>query len=161
MANRVFTQTFGVIGAIIEKEGKFLLVQENNPKHPDHGKWNQPAGWIEVGENPIDAVKKEVLEETGYIFEPTSLLGIYSIHKDYSEIANYASHGIKLIFKGNITGGTEITSNSEILAVRWFSAKKINDMDGSTLRDLDIKQEIKDYTNNINFPLSIIHHSTQ
>ncbi|PIQ68875.1 MAG: hypothetical protein COV91_01870 [Candidatus Taylorbacteria bacterium CG11_big_fil_rev_8_21_14_0_20_46_11] len=63
---RVFTQVFGVVGAILEKEGKFLLVRENNPPHPDHGKWNQPAGWVDVGENPITAVSREVREETGF-----------------------------------------------------------------------------------------------
>ena len=62
---RVFTQVFGVVGAIIERDSKFLLVKEHHPGHSAHGKWNQPAGWIDVGENPIDAVIREVREETG------------------------------------------------------------------------------------------------
>ena len=77
--SRVYTQTFGVAAGLLERDGKFLLVQENNQAHPDHGKWNQPAGWIDVGENPITAAAREVKEETGYDFTPTHLLGIYAL----------------------------------------------------------------------------------
>ena len=68
MAERVFTQVFGVVGAIIEKEGKILLVKEAGTH--DKGKWNQPAGWIDVGEDPIEMVKRELKEETGLDFNP-------------------------------------------------------------------------------------------
>ena len=76
MVERVLTQTFAVVGAIIEKDEKILLVKEAGTR--DKGKWNQPAGWIEVGQNPLVAVVKEVKEETGLDFEPTGLIGIYS-----------------------------------------------------------------------------------
>lgn len=56
MAQRVFTQTFGVVGAIIEKNGKILLVKET--KKGCKGKWSYPAGWIDIGENVIDAAKR-------------------------------------------------------------------------------------------------------
>ena len=38
---------------------------------------NQPAGHLEFGESLIEAVSREVLEETGRSFEPTGLIGIY------------------------------------------------------------------------------------
>ena len=46
---RVFTQTFGVVGALLVRDGKILLVKEAGKM--DNGKWNQPAGWPEVGED--------------------------------------------------------------------------------------------------------------
>ena len=78
---RVFTQTFGVVGGLLERDGKILLVREAQRKGPDSGKWNHPAGWIDVGENPVEAVKREVLEESGFSFTPKHLLGIYSLDK--------------------------------------------------------------------------------
>lgn len=97
---RVFTQTFGTVGALIEKDGKILLVREAEGN--DAGKWNVPEGWIDVGENPIDAAAREAKEETGFSFTPTHLLGIYSmVRNDMHGIVKGKPHAIKLIFLGN------------------------------------------------------------
>ncbi|CAG7856847.1 hypothetical protein MCAMS1_01491 [biofilm metagenome] len=61
------------VAAVIEREGRFLLVEE----HTASGlKFNQPAGHLEENESLIDAVKREVLEETAWQFEPEALLSI-------------------------------------------------------------------------------------
>src|SRR4030043_154693 len=79
---RVYTQTFGVVGAILERNGKILLVKEAQGR--GKGKWSQPAGWIDVGENPIDAVKRGVEEEIEKMDTATLRdLDIKKIVKDY------------------------------------------------------------------------------
>jgi ADP-ribose pyrophosphatase YjhB (NUDIX family) len=61
------------VAAVIEREGRFLLVEE----HTARGlRFNQPAGHLEENESLIDAVKREVLEETAWQFEPEALLSI-------------------------------------------------------------------------------------
>jgi len=156
MAERVFTQTFGVVAAVIEKEGKFLLVQESRRKGSEHGQWNHPAGWIDVGEDPIEAVKRETKEETGYDFKPSALLGLYSIvkRKENGEIR----HAIKLVFLGTISRKQEKLAD-DILDTKWFSAEEINNMDKDTLRDADIKKILRDFSSGQHFPLKILTHS--
>jgi 8-oxo-dGTP pyrophosphatase MutT (NUDIX family) len=62
------------VAAIIERDGRFLLVEE----HADGGlALNQPAGHLDEGESLADAVRRETLEETTWHFEPQALLGIY------------------------------------------------------------------------------------
>ena len=62
------------VAAIIEQDGKFLLVEEIT----DRGnRFNQPAGHLEEGETIIDAAIRETLEETAYDFTPQALVGIY------------------------------------------------------------------------------------
>jgi len=160
MAKRVFTQTFGVAGAIIEKDGKFLLVKESQKKHFDAGKWNHPAGWIEVGENPIEAVKKEVEEETGYTFTPTHVLGIYSlVREDVLEITGEVHHPIKIIFLGTISKDRKKDLADDVSGMQWFTPEEIQKMNQNTLRDLDIKKMIKDYSSGKRYPLEIIGHT--
>lgn len=62
------------VAALIEREGKFLLVEERI-----NGvlKLNQPAGHVDQGESIVQACVREGLEETGYHIRPTALVGIY------------------------------------------------------------------------------------
>ncbi|OGZ26782.1 MAG: hypothetical protein A2365_01765 [Candidatus Nealsonbacteria bacterium RIFOXYB1_FULL_40_15] len=155
MVQRYFTQTFGVVAAIIEKEGKILMVKEVKEIAKDL--WNHPAGWIDVGENPIEAVKREVKEETGYDFTPTGIIGIYSFYKKHlKEDYNITPHAIKIVFAGTIVeeGRTELAE--DVSENKWFSPKEIYKMDKNTLRDIDIKQILKDYLSGKNYPLELI-----
>ncbi len=62
------------VAAVIEHDGRFLLVEEETA---DGLMLNNPAGHLEAGESPIDAVRREVLEETGRVFIPSHLVGVY------------------------------------------------------------------------------------
>jgi len=157
MAQRVFTQTFGVVGAILEKDGKFLLVKEIKPIAKD--KWNHPAGWLEVGENPIEAVKREVKEETGFDFEPKNILGVFSLSKETGPEIGY--HGVKIIFCGDITEKQEKYLTDEISEIKWFSSEEIENMDSNTLRDVDIKTMVKNYIAGKKYPLDLLTHTAQ
>lgn len=160
MSNRVYTQVFGVVAAIIERDGKFLLVKENNPAHPDHGKWNQPAGWIDVGENPLRAVARETREETGYEFTPAHLLGVVSlVRKDNAAHFGSPPHPIKLVFVGTLSKEPVQKLAQDISEIRWFSPAEIEAMNGKTLRDLDIKRLVKNYLSGVRYPLEILHHT--
>ena len=62
------------VAAIIERDARFLLVEENTPQGL---RINQPAGHLEFGESLLQAVIRETLEETAHDFRPTALLGLY------------------------------------------------------------------------------------
>ncbi|MGA8514286.1 MAG: NUDIX hydrolase [Burkholderiaceae bacterium] len=62
------------VAAIIEHDGKFLLVEEHTPEGL---RLNNPAGHLESGESPQAGCVREALEETARCFVPTSLVGIY------------------------------------------------------------------------------------
>ncbi len=157
--SRVFSQTFGVVGALIEKNGKFLLVRETDTNKADAGKWNHPAGWIDVGEDPTEAVKREVREETGFDFRPTALLGIYSlVREDLHEQLHATPHAIKLIFLGEINEQSSRPLESDVSEIQWFTAEEVDKL-GTNLRDCDIKIQIKDYLAGKRYPLEALTHT--
>jgi 8-oxo-dGTP pyrophosphatase MutT (NUDIX family) len=63
-----------VVAAVIEHEGRFLLVEEHTPEGL---RLNNPAGHLELAETPLEAVMREVLEETTCTFEPQAIVGVY------------------------------------------------------------------------------------
>ncbi|HET9822871.1 MAG TPA: NUDIX hydrolase [Burkholderiaceae bacterium] len=62
------------VAAVIERDGRYLLVEETAVQGTV---LNQPAGHLEAGETLVQAVVREVLEETAHAFTPTHLLGVY------------------------------------------------------------------------------------
>ncbi|MBK1689955.1 NUDIX hydrolase [Rubrivivax gelatinosus] len=65
---------FVTVAAVVEHEGRYLLVEEQTP---DGLRLNNPAGHLECGESPLEAVVRETLEETTRAFTPEALLGLY------------------------------------------------------------------------------------
>ena len=62
------------VAAIVEREGRFLFVEEDTA---DGLRLNNPAGHLDPGESPIQACIREVLEETAHDFTPTAVVGVY------------------------------------------------------------------------------------
>ena len=62
------------VAAVIEQEGRFLLVEEFSGGRTVY---NQPAGHVEPRESLLDAVVRETREESAWQFKPTALCGIY------------------------------------------------------------------------------------
>ena len=66
------------VAAIVERGGRFLFVEESDLA----GRLviNQPAGHVEGGETVLEAVVREILEETGWHIRPEWLVGCYLWH---------------------------------------------------------------------------------
>jgi ADP-ribose pyrophosphatase YjhB (NUDIX family) len=62
------------VAAIIERDGRYLLIEEHTPEGL---RLNNPAGHLDPGESPQEGVVREALEETMRAFTPTALVGVY------------------------------------------------------------------------------------
>lgn len=54
-----------VLGVVVRPDGKFLITQRVMTKAWAPGWWEVPGGAAQAGEDSQDAVKREILEETG------------------------------------------------------------------------------------------------
>jgi 8-oxo-dGTP pyrophosphatase MutT (NUDIX family) len=62
------------VAAIAEQQGRYLLVEEHTPAGLQ---LNNPAGHLDPGESPQQAVVREALEESTRVFTPQALVGVY------------------------------------------------------------------------------------
>jgi ADP-ribose pyrophosphatase YjhB (NUDIX family) len=108
-----------VAGGIIEKDGKYLLVQET--QEHCRGQWNIPAGGVDDGENVIDAAKREVFEETGCKVEITGILEIVNRNLEDRDV-------IIFIFDTKLIEENIQIDGEEISDVKWFSYEEILNM---------------------------------
>lgn len=67
------TPKIGVQGALFDQEGKILL-----ERRKDDGLWGLPSGWVEAGESPESALKREFQEETNLQIAPVRIIGFYT-----------------------------------------------------------------------------------
>ncbi|XP_069696563.1 8-oxo-dGDP phosphatase NUDT18-like isoform X2 [Periplaneta americana] len=123
------TVTYIVVGALVNEDGEILMMQE--AKSSCAGKWYLPAGRMEPGEDIMEGVKREVLEETGLEMEPTTLLMVECAFGAW----------FRFVITGNVTGGvlkTPKDADSESLQAKW-----IKDLSELNLRADDIHNIIE------------------
>jgi 8-oxo-dGTP diphosphatase len=61
--------------AFVERAASYLVLERS--QQPYRGHWELPGGFVEAGESPSEAVRREVAEETGLRVEAPSIIGAY------------------------------------------------------------------------------------
>jgi 8-oxo-dGTP diphosphatase len=62
------------VGVITDEEGRIFLTQRHQPGSFSHQMWQFPGGGVEIGEDPKEAVVREIKEETDFDVEVIRLL---------------------------------------------------------------------------------------
>lgn len=112
------------LGYVENDQDEMLLVKTRRD-----GEWVFPGGQVEVGENLIDGVIREVKEESGIDVIVSHLVGVFS------NTATYEGHsGVKVVptkvmfdFVCEPIGG-ELTSSDETSDSRWVSKEEVLEM---------------------------------
>lgn len=128
-----------IVGGVIKKDNKYLLVQEEQEKC--RGKWNIPAGHLDPNETILEGAKREIFEESGFNVE---LTGISSISNRVLPDDEF----IGVIFSTEITGGEIRIDPREILDIKWFTYDEILNMRDDLRSDDFIIAAIKNVEEN-------------
>lgn len=136
------------VAAIVKHHNKFLLVTDNTSLGL---KLNQPAGHVEKNEGIIQAVIREVKEETSLDFSPQYIVGIY-----WAKINQNNSY-LRICFAGDASGNLDSphpkADDDGVIEAKWYA---IDEIEHDKLRTPLVWQCLNDFIAGNNFPLSIL-----
>ena len=95
------------VAAVCIKDGSVMLARHTYG--PGKGKLIIPGGYLNMGEMPEDAVKREFLEEVGVVIEPKQVIGI-----------RFNSNDWYVIFSADYVSGQERSDGDENDEVIWM-----------------------------------------
>ena len=106
-----------VAALVRDGEGRILLQRRS-----DNGRWNLPAGAIDPGESPADAVVREVREETGLVVRPVRVAGVFGGRDGFRH--RYPNGDevefTAIVFECEAVGGTLGAEDDETAELGWF-----------------------------------------
>ncbi len=109
------------VGAVILRRDRVVLVQRG--REPLKGYWSLPGGVLEVGEYLEDAVRREVLEETGLAVRPVALVTIFErLLRDHRGRPEY--HYVLIDYLCKVTGG-ELKAAGDAARAAWVRRKDL------------------------------------
>ena len=141
------------VAAIIEQEGRYLLVEEHTPEGL---RLNNPAGHLDPGESPVEAAAREALEETAHAFEPTALVGLYLsrfVRPDTGEDVTY----LRFAFCGRL-GALQAgrALDTGIVRTLWLSPQEVRESVARHRSPLVLRC-IEDHLAGRRYPLELVY----
>ncbi|WP_309069250.1 NUDIX hydrolase [Microbacterium sp.] len=123
---------------IVDDEDRVLLTRWIEGRTPA---WSLPGGGLEPGEDPADAARREVWEESGYTVRLDELLGIDShivpAKRRLAQGAPGPLHALRIVYRATITGGTlthEVDGSSDM--AEWIPLKRVRATERTGLVDV-------------------------
>jgi 8-oxo-dGTP diphosphatase len=110
-----------VAAAVIVEDGRVLVSQRKRGQHLE-GAWELPGGKVEPGEDPRDALVRELAEELGIACDAGPPIEV-TYHR-YPEKAV-----LLLFFEATRRPGSPAPRALEVAAVRWAAASELRDED--------------------------------
>ena len=140
------------VAAIIERSGKFLLVEEETS---DGIRFNQPAGHLDPAESLISTVSREALEETAHEFTPEALVGIYMSRYQSTRTGEDVTY-LRFAFSGQVGVVHDQPLDVGILRAVWMTYDELiatQEMHRSPL----VLQCVDDYLSGKRSPLAMLY----
>lgn len=136
------------VAAVVRHDDRYLTVRE---RVEGRILLNQPAGHLEEGETLIEAVKREVLEETAWTFEPRFLIGVYLYRQPDVTYLRFCFGGdCKEFHAGRAL-------DEDIIEASWMTRDELQD-NADSLRSPLVLHCVDDFLAGRAHPIEILSH---
>lgn len=140
------------VAAIIEREGRYLLVEEHTPEGL---RLNNPAGHLDPGESPEQGVAREALEETAFAFTPTALVGIYLSRFERPATGEDITY-LRFAYSGELGDfDSQRTLDTGIVRTLWLTPDEVR-ASADRHRSPLVQRCIEDHLAGRRFPLDLV-----
>lgn len=143
-----WTPRVTVAAVIRDEAGRHLLVEEA-PR--GHRVLNQPAGHLEPGESLVEAVIREVREETCHDFSPSGLVGVYQWR-----VSPEGPTYLRFCFIGSAKAIQACEYDPDILDTHWLHPDELAS-GRRALRSPMVMQCIRDTESGLSCPVGLLH----
>jgi 8-oxo-dGTP pyrophosphatase MutT (NUDIX family) len=138
------------VAAVAQIDSRFLFVEESINRRLV---LNQPAGHVESGETLLEAIIREVREETAWRFEPESLLGVYLWRNPASNRST-----LRFAFTGSVKDhDPRQPLDKGIVRTHWLSPAELKERE-ARLRSPLVLRCVDDYLDGRRLPLDTVAH---
>ncbi len=141
------------VAAVVEHAGRFLLVEEDTS---DGLLLNNPAGHLDPGESPLQAVVRETLEETARQFTPEGFLGLFMSRFRRTRTGEDTTY-LRLAFFGQVSEPDAARALDEgIVGTVWLTVDEIR-AQPDRLRSPLVLECIEAYLRGQRYPLELLN----
>jgi ADP-ribose pyrophosphatase len=109
-----------VMMAVDDKKRILLVRQYRLPA--DAYLWELPAGKLDAGEKPLQAAKRELVEETGYRAKKWTKLASFFVSP------GYVQERMTIYLATELTAGEATPMEDERIEAKWFKRKEVAKM---------------------------------
>jgi ADP-ribose pyrophosphatase YjhB (NUDIX family) len=103
----------------VDTEGRVLLARR--AVEPAVGSWDLPGGFVDEDEHPLDALRRELLEEAGLEVEPLEFVGVWMDRYGGDSTAHST---LNLFWTARVVGGTPHPAD-DVADLTWFAPDEL------------------------------------
>jgi 8-oxo-dGTP diphosphatase len=125
-----------LVTALIRRRNKLLILQRSKRSKTNKNRWQFPEGKVKHSESLLDALKREIKEETNFDLVKARL---YGVHLGFLKIGYGKIRVLRILFECKVKGNLKLSKEHQSFS--WVSEKDLEEVE--FVKGFSIEEVIK------------------